>query len=56
MLNMIRFELKLISDADMYFYFEKSVRGGGPYISKGCSKTSKKYLKSYDPYYMLRRE
>ena len=38
-------ELKLISDADIYLFFEK---GGASYISKSYSKTNNKYLKSYD--------
>ena len=49
MLNLIKVELELISDADMYLFFEKDMRGGVSYISKRCSKTNSKYLKSYDP-------
>ena len=32
MLNMRKVELELISDADMYSFFEKSMRGGVSYI------------------------
>ena len=56
-----KFELELVSDADMYLFFEKGMRGGVSYISKRYSKANKKYLKSYDPkqepkQYILRRE
>ena len=33
----------------MYLLFDKSIRGGVFYISKRYSKTSNKYLKSYNP-------
>ena len=49
MLNMTKVELKLISDADMYSFFEKGMRGVISYISKRYSKANNKYLKSYDP-------
>ena len=48
MVNMTKVELELISDADIYLFFEKGVRGGVSYISKRYSKASSKYLKSYD--------
>ena len=48
MLNMRKVQLELISDADIYFFFEKGVRGGVSYISKRYSKGNNKYLKSYD--------
>ena len=47
--TMTKFELELISDADMYLFFKKVIRGGVSYISKRCIKASNKYLKSYDP-------
>ena len=51
-LNMIRDDLELNSDADMYLLFEKGMRGGVSYISKGYSKANNKNLKYHD----LRRE
>ena len=48
MLNMTKIELELISDADMYLFFEKGMRGGISYISKRYSKAKNNYLKSYD--------
>ena len=47
--NMAKFELRLISDADLYLFFEKGTRGGVSYISKRYSKANNKYLKSYYP-------
>ena len=49
MLNMTKVELKLISDADMYLFFEKSIRGEVSYVSKRYSKANNKNSKSYDP-------
>ena len=49
MLNMTKGEPELISDADMYLFFEKGTRGKVFCISKRHVKTSKKYLKSFDP-------
>ena len=49
MLNMTKVELELISDANMYFFFEKGMRGGVSYISKRYSKANSTYLKSYEP-------
>ena len=48
MLNMIKVELELISDSDMYFFFEKDTRGGLSHISKKYSKANNNFLKSYD--------
>ena len=48
MLSMGKVETELISDADMYLFFEKGMRGGVSYISKRYSKVNSKYLKSYD--------
>ena len=42
-------ELELISDADLYLFFEKGMRSGVSYISKRYSKANNKYVKSYDP-------
>ena len=49
MLNMIKVKLELISDPDMYIFFEKDMRGGVSYIFNRYSKVNNKYLKSYDP-------
>ena len=48
-LRMAKNELELMSDADMYLYFEEGMRGGVPYISKRYSKANNQYLKSYNP-------
>ena len=49
MLNMIKVELELIPDADMYLFFEKVMRRGISYVSKKYGKSNSNYLKSYDP-------
>ena len=49
MLNVTKDEVELISDADMYLFFEKGIRVGVSYISKRCSKANNEYLKFYDP-------
>ena len=49
MLNMTKVDLELISDADLYLFSEKGIRGEVSYISKRYSKAKNKYLKSYDP-------
>ena len=38
MLNMTKVKLELISDPDMYIFFEKGMRGGVCYISNRYSK------------------
>ena len=48
MLNMTKVVLELITDPDMYIFFEKIMKGGVSYISKIYSKANNKYLKSYD--------
>ena len=48
MINMVKVELELITDADMYIFLEKGTRGGVSYISNRYSNTSNKYLKSFD--------
>ena len=48
MLNMTRIELELISDANMYLFFEKGIRDEVFYISKRYSKASNNYLKSHE--------
>ena len=47
-LSMTKVKLKLISDADMYLFFQKGVRGRVSYISKRYGKASNKYLTSYE--------
>ena len=49
MLKMIKVELELISDEEMYLFFEKGIREGVSNISKRYGKASDKYSKSYDP-------
>ena len=46
---MIKIKIELISDADMYIFFEKGMRGGVSYIFNRYSQANNKYLKSYDP-------
>ena len=48
---MAKVELELISDANMYLFFKKGMRGE---ISTRYSKANNKYLKSYDPRQELR--
>ena len=40
MLKMAKIELQLISDPDMYIFFEKGTRGGPSYIFNRYSKAS----------------
>ena len=49
MLKMVNIKLELISDSDMYVFFQKGTRGAVSYISNRYSKVNNKYLKSYDP-------
>ena len=48
MLNMTKVKLELISDPDMYIFFEKGMRGEVSYVSNGYSKANNIYLKPYD--------
>ena len=47
--KLAKIELELISDPDMFIFFEKGIKGGISYISDRYSKANNKYLKSYDP-------
>ena len=49
LLNMTKVELELISDADIYLFFEKGIRGGASCSFKRYSKAINKYLTPYDP-------
>ena len=49
MLNMKKIKLELISDPDMYIFFEKGMGGRVSYISNRYSKADNKCLKSYGP-------
>ena len=49
MLDMTKVELEVVSDADMYLFFGKAMKGWAFYISKRYSKAKNKYLKSYIP-------
>ena len=49
MLKMIKIELELIPDPDMYIFFEKGTRGSISYISDRYIKANNKFLKSCDP-------
>ena len=48
MLNMRKVELQFISDPHMYLFFEKGMRGGVSYVSKGNNKSKNNYLIFYD--------
>ena len=61
MLNMTKIKLELISDPEMYIFFEKGMRGVVSHISNRYSKAINKYLKSYDSkqeskHHILRRK
>ena len=47
--KMTKVELEVISDVDMYLFFEKGMRGGVSCISRRYSKANNKYLKLYNP-------
>ena len=38
----------MLTDVDMYLFFEKGMRSGFSYISAKDSKANKKYLKFYE--------
>ena len=41
MLNITKVEVDIISDVDMYLFFEKGMRGVVPYISKRYTNPTK---------------
>ena len=55
MLNLIKVDPELFSNADMYLLLENDMRGGISYISKRHSKGSNKFLKYYYPKQELKR-
>ena len=48
MITMIKVELDLISDSDIYLFFEKGMRSAVFHLSKKYGKANNKYLTSYD--------
>ena len=46
---MRKVKLELISDPELYIFFEKGMKGGVSYVSIRYSKANNKYLKSYYP-------
>ena len=48
MLKMTKVELEKISNADMYLFIEKGMRGGISHINKRYSKANNKYCPDYD--------
>ena len=49
MLKITKTDLEIISDPNMYIFFEKGTRGGISHISNRYSKAYNKYLKSCGP-------
>ena len=49
MFSITKVELELISDINMYLFFEKCMTGGITYISKRYSRGSNKHSKYNDP-------
>ena len=41
-------EIELVSDMDMFQFFEKGMRGGTSYIAHRYSKANNKYMSTYD--------
>ena len=49
MLSMTKVELDLVSNVDVYLFFEICMKGGVSYICKSYSKDNDKYLISNNP-------
>ena len=49
MLKMEKVGLELITDPEIYIFFEKGMRGGVSYISNRYCEANNNYLKSHDP-------
>ena len=48
-LNMTKVEPELITDPNMYIFFEKDMGGGVSYIGNRYSQANNKHFKSYEP-------
>ena len=49
MLEVIKTKIELVSDPNMFIFFEEGMKGGISYISNRYGKANNKCLKSYDP-------
>ena len=47
MVSMAKIELEILSDADMYLFFDEGMRSRVSYVSKRYSKANNKYLNCY---------